>query len=161
MNEIWKTIKGFEDYEISSLGRVKSLKFGKEKIMIKSVNRQGYLHVRLCNKNKCETKKIHKLVSIAFLNHTPNGNKIVVNHKDFNRKNNHIDNLEIVTQRENCNKKHLKSSSVYTGVCWCTRDRKWMAYITINGKGIFLGLFKNELDASNAYQNKLSQLNNK
>ena len=58
MNEIWKTIKGFEDYEISSLGRVKSLKFGKEKIMIKSVNRQGYLHVRLCNKNKCETKKI-------------------------------------------------------------------------------------------------------
>jgi hypothetical protein len=158
MEEIWKTIEGFEDYEVSNFGRVKSFKLGKEKILKPSVNNHGYCLVFLFKDKKRSTKKIHQLVSIAFLNHTPCGFKLVVNHKDFNRENNHVDNLEIVTTRENTNQKHLKSSSQYTGVCWDISNNRWRVRIRINNKNKHLGLFTNEIEASKAYQNKLKEI---
>jgi hypothetical protein len=84
--------------------------------------------------------------------------KLVINHVDFNKLNNKVDNLEIITNRKNANQKHLKSSSVYTGVCWHKPNKKWMSYISINGKSKYLGLFTNELEASEAYQKELKQI---
>lgn len=156
-NEIWKTIKGFEDYQVSNFGRVKSLKLNKEKILKFGICSNYYV-VALCKNSKVKTKQVHQLVSIAFLNHTPCGHKLVVNHKDMNKLNNHIDNLEIVTNRENTNLKHIKSSSKYIGVNWHKRDKKWEARILINGKREYLGLYENEYDAHIAYQNKLKEL---
>lgn len=168
MEEIWKEIKDYEGlYYISNLGRVKSLsktvktsigyRVTKEKILIPGTNGGGYQMVGLYKNNITKAFRIHQLVSIAFLNHVPCGRKLVVNHKDFNRINNHVHNLEIITQRENANKKHLKSSSNYTGVHWCNTKKKWVSQIAINGKNNHLGYFLNEIDASNAYQNKLKQ----
>lgn len=170
MEEIWKTIEGFEDYQVSNFGRVKSLsrnvtgknnsvRILKEKILKPGVDKLGYLMVILSDKNnKRNTTKVHQLVSIVFLNHKKSGHKLVVNHKDFNRQNNYLDNLEIVTQRENSNRKHIKSSSKYIGVFWDNSRGKWVSKIQINGKSKHLGCFNIEIEASNAYQNKLKEI---
>lgn len=157
MDEIWKTIEGFEDYQVSNFGRVKSLKRNKEKILKNNLNSRGYFTVNLY-KDSSNIKSVHQLVAIAFLNHKPCGFKLVVNHKDFNRLNNHVDNLELVTNRENCNLKHVKSSSQYVGVHFDKTKKKYRSRIEINYKKVHLGYFTNEYDAHIAYQNKLKEL---
>lgn len=158
MKEIWKTIEEFDDYQVSNYGNVKSLKFDKEKTLKPCIGTDGYYRVCLHKNKRNVTKKIHQLVAIAFLNHKPCGFKFVVNHKDFNRLNNHVDNLEIVTNRENSNKKHIPSTSQYVGVSWENFSSKWISKIAIKGKFIFLGRFTNEYDAHIAYQNKLKEI---
>ena len=170
MIETWKDIPNYEgSYQVSNLGNIKSLEKSiyskrnksisiyKEKIL-KPISNNGYKVVVLADNTKRKTIKIHQLVAMAFLNHKPNGLKNVVNHKDFNRQNNKVENLEIVTQRENSNKKHLPSSSKYVGVGWDKSKNKWISRIMINGKDKFLGRFKNEIDASNAYQHALKEV---
>jgi hypothetical protein len=161
MQEEFRDVEGYEGlYQVSNLGRVKGFKrCSNGKILKLGNNGKGYLQVCLCKKGiKQKSVKVHQLVAITFLNHTHCGHKLVVNHKDFNRLNNNLDNLEIVTARENSNKKHLKSSSQYTGVSWYARLNKWVSQITINGEVTYLGLFINEEEASKAYQNKLLSL---
>lgn len=154
--EQWKSIKGYEGiYEISSNGRVKSLKFGMEKYLNPTLNNKGYYHITLYLNSKRKNLKIHQLVAISFLNHIPCGMELVVNHKDFNTLNNDINNLEIVTQRVNSDKKHIKSISQYTGVVLDKRRNKWYAKAYLNKKHIHLGSFKCEKEASNCYQNWL------
>lgn len=168
--EIWKNVKDYEGiYQVSNFGNVKSLKrhikngysgrWVDEKILKKQKNKEGYLVISL---NKCNNRKlgfIHQLVAIAFLNHKPCGYKLVINHKDFNRDNNIVENLEIVTSRQNTNQKHLKSSSKYVGVYWHKASKKWHSSIRINNKIKHLGLFDIEEDASDAYQKKLLEIN--
>ena len=167
--EIWKEVKGYEGiYEISNLGNVKSLSrliikgaisfLSKEKILKQGINSAGYFHIVLSLNGNTKTKTIHKLVAEAFLNHNPNGYEMVVNHKNFDKLDNRVENLELVTARENCNKKHLKSTSRFTGVGWHKNVNKWTAQIYINGKLRYLGYFTNEIEASNAYQNALKKL---
>lgn len=173
MKEIFRNIPGYEGlYQVSNFGRVKSLKkqvwmaynqcYGtrKERILKAGLNEKGYLHVILCNSIR-KTIKVHKLVAMAFLNHVPCGMKLVVDHLDFNKTNNHLSNLKLITNRENSNKKHLKSSSQYVGVHWGKHAQKWVSCITINGKNKHLGHFPNEKEASEAYQNKLFTLKQK
>lgn len=159
--EIWKDVVGYEGcYQISNLGRVKSLprkKVLRERILKQGLDKDGYFCVALC-KSTHKTTKVHQLVAMAFLDHKPCGMKLVVNHKDFIRTNNCVENLEIVTSRENTNLKHLKSTSQYTGVCWYKQCDKWMASIKIGGKQNYLGLFEREYDAHLAYQKALSEL---
>jgi hypothetical protein len=156
--EIWKKVEGFEDYQVSNLGKVKSLKFGKGKILKPCVDNTGYLKIVFCVNSIHHTRRIHQLVAIAFLNHEPCGYKSVVNHKDFDKFNNRVDNLEVVSARENTNRKHLKSSSIYTGVSFNKARKKWVSQIRINGKQTYFGLFKTDLEASHAYQNALKNL---
>lgn len=153
--EIWKQIKDYPDYYISNLGNVKSLKLNKVRNLKLSKNNDGYLQVGLSNKGYLKTFHIHKLVAIYFLNHKPCGLELVVNHKDLNKQNNCIENLEIITNRENSNMKHLKSTSKYIGVSWDKQKSKWKSSIYINGKLKYLGHFKIEKEASIAYQNEL------
>jgi len=154
-NEIWKTITDFENYQVSNFGRIKSLKYGK--ILNPSISSNGYKNTGLF-KDKIQYKKmVHQLVAIMFLNHIPNGKKIVVNHKNFIRTDNRLENLEIITSRENTNKKHLKYTSKYVGVGWHKASEKWCARIVMDKKRIHIGLFINEIDAHNAYQEYLTQ----
>tara|TARA_R110000744_G_scaffold5110_3_gene17981 strand:+ start:6098 stop:6607 length:510 start_codon:yes stop_codon:yes gene_type:complete len=147
MDEVWKDIDGYNGvYKVSNLARVKSLKNNKIRILKQSINKQGYVFTSINKK----VYKIHQLVAIYFLNHTPCGMKKVVHHKDNNKLNNNKNNLEITTQRDNCYTHHFGTSK-YKGVYWHIKSNKWMAQITINGFRKYLGCYTNEIDASNAY----------
>lgn len=108
MDEVWKPIKGYEGcYEISNLGRVKSLarkvksgRITKEIILVPIRNSHGYLQVDLCLNGKMKHHKIHRLVAEAFIPQN-NETKETVNHKDYNKSNNRVDNLEWLSNREN------------------------------------------------------------
>ena len=97
--EEWRDIPGYESfYQVSNLGNVRSIRFNKIRNM-KSWDSNGYRAVELYLNNNGYTVGIHRLVALAFI---PNPeNKPEVNHKDRNRSNNNVENLEWVTQSEN------------------------------------------------------------
>lgn len=109
MEEIWKDIKGYEGlYQISNLGRVKSLgngesknhAYSKERILKPGKDEKGYFRVCLCKDGKHTTKKVHRLAAQAFL---PNPfNLPQINHKDEVKSNNSVDNLEWCDNQYNC-----------------------------------------------------------
>jgi hypothetical protein len=162
MIEEYRAVKGYEGlYEVSNYGNVKSLKRKgvlKDKILKCSKDSAGYLGAYLLKDGYGKRFATHQLVAIAFLNHTPNGNKIVVDHIDNNPRNNKLHNLQIITQRENTSKDKKAGSSKYPGVHWHKQANKWRATIMINGKTKSLGLFTNELQAANYYQYELQRL---
>lgn len=163
--EVWKTIKEFKDYQISNLGRVKSLKNKKEKILTLHPNENGYYNFDAYLNNKRKTLRIHKLVAEYFLNHKGDGTmKLVIDHIDNDKSNNKVCNLQIVTNRQNSSKtiKRIngETSSKYVGVTWSKQINKWIAQIQINKKRLHLGTFINEYDAHIMYQNKLKEIDN-
>lgn len=95
MNTNWMPIKGYESlYEVSDRGEVRSLcgRYGKNKILKQSVGSKGYLLVTLCDRGKQKTVNVHRLVATAFI---PNPNSFpCVNHKDEDKTNNSVSNLE-------------------------------------------------------------------
>ena len=166
--EIWKDIIGYEGiYQVSSLGNVKSLerldstgRHLKGKLKKQSFDDKGYYQLSLSKNGVAKTRKVHQLVAESFLNHTKCGYNLVVNHINLNPQDNCIDNLEIVTQRDNANKKHIISTSKYTGVCWSKEKRKWRASINLKYKQSHLGYFNNEHEAHLAYKKALSEIKN-
>jgi len=154
--EVFKTVPNCDGfYEVSSLGRVKSLRCNKELILKQVNDGRGYNQVRLTLNESFKTYKVHVLSAIVFHNHKPCGKVLVVNHKNFIRTDNKANNLEIVTMRENGNRKHLPSSSEFVGVHWSKVNNKWRSGIVLNGKQKYLGVFENEIDAHKAYQKEL------
>jgi hypothetical protein len=105
MIEEWKTIKGFEDYQISNFGRVKSFKkyhYTNERILKPSRDKSGngYLFVNLCKNGKRKIYCVHRLVLCNF-KLMDNYLDFEVNHIDGNKLNNCIYNLEWCTKSEN------------------------------------------------------------
>lgn len=105
--EIWLPVKGYEGlYEVSSFGRVRSIGKGgsgnsKMRIMSPRVTTKGYLSVQLWNNGIGKNHKIHRIVAEAFI---PNWfDDTQVNHRDENKHNNHIDNLEWCSSKYNSN----------------------------------------------------------
>lgn len=104
MEEIWKDIKDYEGYyQVSNLGNVRSLKFNKITPLkpYKNVARHGYLEVYLRLPGSKKTFKVHRLVAQAFIENPDNLPQI--NHKDENKENNCVDNLEWCTNKYNIN----------------------------------------------------------
>lgn len=99
--EEWKKIKGYDNYLVSNEGRVKSLQNNKEKILKPVSYKDGYLHVILCKNGKVKNFLIHRLVAQAFI---PNPDNLPqVNHKDEDKTNNSVSNLEWCTAKYNLN----------------------------------------------------------
>lgn len=109
--EIWKPVVGYEDlYEISSFGRVMSL----ERIVnngsinlgrtvggkLLTLNKRQYNLVRLSTNQKVYTEKVSILVAIAFLGHNKS-NGLIVDHIDEDKYNDNVNNLQLITQKEN------------------------------------------------------------
>lgn len=98
MEEIWEVIKDFPKYEVSTLGRVRNCKTGRVlKAGISSGT--GYLVCGLCVDGKATTKAVHRLVAETFIPNMDNKNQ--VNHKDGNKLNNNVNNLEWCTSKHN------------------------------------------------------------
>lgn len=103
MNEIWKPIEGTEGkYEVSNTGKIRNLNYrnqGRIREFQKSINGGGYEFVHIYDKGKTRKMMVHVVVAKAFIPN-PEG-KPQVNHKDGNKRNNRVENLEWVTQSEN------------------------------------------------------------
>lgn len=118
MNEEWRDIEGYEGlYQVSNLGRVKSLrdKNNKERELIlkPKIMRNGYLKVDLCKNGKQKTFTVHRLVATVFISNPKNFP--VVNHKDENKLNNNVSNLEWCTVLyNNCYGTRLKKVKCIT-----------------------------------------------
>ena len=88
----------FSEYEISTHGRIKSLKFGKEKFLKPNQNKKGYLHIMLCANGKKKKFRLNRLVAAAFCEN---------------------DNPELNTEVNHIN--HLKNDNFYKNLSWCSR----------------------------------------
>lgn len=163
--EEWRDVPNYEGlYMVSDLGRMKSLKkyFGNNQNIIKgSPDKDGYYRINLHKSKKQKNYNIHQLVSISFLEHITCGMELVINHKNFIRTDNRKLNLEIVTSRENSNRKHIKHTSKYTGVCWDKKKKEWSSTIIFDKKKIHLGYFDTEEEASKYYENAILSIKNK
>jgi hypothetical protein len=158
--EEWRPISGLEGiYEVSSFGRVKSLK--RNIILKKSIDRCNYYFLSLHINKSQKNFRVHVLVAIAFLGHKPDGtHKIVVDHKNNNRLDNSLQNLQLITQRENCSKAIRPNKKTnYIGV-HISKSKGYVSTIRIGGKRIHLGVFKTEEEASEYYQNALKAVEN-
>lgn len=104
--EIFKVIPNFNGlYEVSNYGNVKSYKRDTNGTLLKKcISSNGYYCVNLYYFGKRVNSLVHHLVAITFLNHTVNGYDLVIDHIDNNKLNNNLYNLQLITQKENCNK---------------------------------------------------------
>lgn len=124
--EIWKDVKGYENYyEVSNMGRVRrksgfvkagiknnEKRFLKGRILKSSLKKNGYLYVDLSSCNKVKTISVHRLVATAFLPIDEDKIKeLEVNHKNCNKQDNRVENLEWATPEEN--KYHAKANERY------------------------------------------------
>lgn len=146
MEEIWKDIAGWEGaYQVSTYGRVKSLKYGKERILKTNKNSRGYLMVGLSIKSKTYSKVIHRLVAQAFI---PNpDNKCDVNHIDEDKTNNNVNNLNWMTRSENVNWGTSRKRSVDT----FHRHREYKDKIKVIYPSGEIKIFNSAADISRAF----------
>ena len=164
-------IKDFEDlYEISNYGYIISLaktwiagngvNLVKPTTIMKTSLSKGYERTILCKNKQQKQVFVHQLVWDHFGDKLRDNKLFQIDHKDENKLNNRIDNLQLITQRQNIAKSYKnKSKSSFTGVTQDNRTKRWRSRMWVNGKNIHLGMFDKETDASNAYQNKLKELN--
>lgn len=103
---MWKTVEGYEQYEVSDSGYIKNIRTGKT--LGRRLDKDGYPSVYLYSNGKGTNKKVHRLVAKAFLNRDPNRDQI--NHKNGIKEDNRVDNLEWCTRSENT--KHAYSSGL-------------------------------------------------
>lgn len=169
--EEWKPIQGYEGmYEVSSFGRVKSLdreinefsgkvRFQKGRILTLGLNTRRYLFTALSKNGKIKSFTVHKLVAIAFLNHTPCGMKIVIDHLNSIKIDNFYKNLKETSQRDNTSR--YKKSNINNLLGVSMRNGKYSSAISFNGKTINLGVFDTAEEASEYYQNALKSIKNK
>ncbi len=171
--EIFKDIPGYEGlYQVSNLGNVKSLsRISKnsgsyngfmtirEKILNPALNNHGYYTVFLCKDGKNKRIKVHQLVTMSFLNHLPDKTQeIVVDHINNIKTDNRLENLQLISHRENSSKDRKRKFD--TGVYLHKTSNKYRAQIQINNKKFHLGSFDTEIEASKAYQKALEMYNN-
>ena len=101
-NDIWKEINNFPNYYVSSNGNIKNLNYhnsGKEQLLILHRQNNGYMRTTLCNTLNQKTFYVHRLVAEAFLEKSEN--KEIVNHKNFIRDDNRVENLEWCSYSDN------------------------------------------------------------
>ena len=163
--EIWKDVIGYEGkYQVSNFGNIKGIPRIvwngrafyqlKEKILKPGKNSEGYLIVILCDGKTTKTSRVNRLVAKAFIDN-PNNNP-VVNHKDSNKINNCLNNLEWCTYSENSMYvpvRNNKKSSKYKGVLFhkgC-KYRPWGVRI----KNTHIGYYPTEIEAAKAYNEEI------
>lgn len=95
--ETFVKIEGFNNYEVSNLGKIRNIKSGRT--LKPYLDNNGYLRLCLCEKNKKKFLSLHRIIATAFIDN-PEG-KPCVNHIDENKLNNDLSNLEWCTVREN------------------------------------------------------------
>jgi hypothetical protein len=147
--EIWKSIDGYKNYEVSWFGRVRNSKTGR--ILKSNVSSNTYLTLGLSQMGKVKSFSVHVLVAREWVDNPDN--KRCVDHIDGDKMNNHHENLRWATHLENSRNQKIQTntSSVYKGVSFYKPLQKWTARIKINAKQKHLGYFTSEREAAEAY----------
>ncbi len=149
---MWKPIPNYGGkYEASRDGRIRSITrkydFIPKELKLHT-KENGYLSVGLRMNGKSETKLVHRLVAATFIGESD----IDVNHKDLNRKNNCVENLEYISRRENMNHCFsINKKKRLPGVSKSPHHNYYRMHAYINGKRFYKGMFKTEEDAHAAY----------
>jgi len=141
-------------------------KFGKHKRKFGEVDYEnlipsgsGYYRIKVQIQNVGgKSFTIHQIIASVFLNHNIDGSKLVVDHIDSNIKNNSVDNLRVITIRENCSKEKTLKRKYPVGVYYIEKRNCFVSFIRIKDKKVYLGSFKDSVLASQAYQNALKNL---
>ena len=150
--------------EVTKCGRVKRVRTDWEKLKteIGEINlnkrqphKNGYLAITIkIKQNKGRACQIQQLIAAAFLNYKFEGFKMVVDHIDSNKLYNNLENLKVISHRENMSKERTIKSGLPVGVVFIKRTNKFQARIYIKNKRITLGVFNTIQEASKAYINK-------
>lgn len=120
---------------------------------------EGYQCIGIQVKSiKAKKILVHQIIAVVFLNHKINGLNKVIDHINSIKTDNRVENLRIITNRENVSKERLIKSGLPTGVSLIKKNNRFRSEIYINGKRIHLGCFKDYILASQAYQNALNNL---
>ena len=153
--EVFRSVDGYENYAVSSFGKIKNTKTGK--ILKAGDNGRGYLTVNLCEDGVKKTHRIHRLVANAFLDNPDD--KLCVDHKDNNKTNNNISNLRFATTKENSQNSSIRldNTSGCKGISWNKKAKKWNAKITIDGIQIHIGYYDNLEEAKIARVNRANE----
>ena len=152
MQEDYKPVLDFEEYEVSNFGNVRNTITGET--LRQSVYKE-YARVDLFkNLGRYDmvqkTIDVHRLVGLTFI---PNPlNKRIVDHIDRDKRNNNLDNLRWATHSENSMNRSTpkNNTSSYVGVSYVKTSKKWRAVLIKNGKNISLGTYSNFEDAVKA-----------
>jgi hypothetical protein len=153
MSEVWKIIPEFENYMVSNLGNVRS----KRKLLNPTTNLHGYKVVSLHNKGVKKQKKVHQLVALCFLNYQFENHSLVIDHVNGVKTDNKVENLQLITQRQNKSKDSPKITCSKTGVYLQKKTGRFTAMIYIKNTYKYLGSFKTEEEASDYYQKALKE----
>lgn len=107
--EIWKDIPDYEHYQISNLCRIRNIITGR--ILRNEIFRGGYLRVTLTKDKTHKHFSIHRLMYITFIGKIPS--HLQIGHLDGSKNNNHINNLALVTNKENAEHRKIHGTQVY------------------------------------------------
>lgn len=141
MNEIWKEID--DRYSVSNLGRVKSNYANKERILKPTPDVRGYLKVDLRHGESRKGMLVHRLVAFAFIDNPDPENFKEVNHKDENKTNNCVDNLEWCDTIYNCNygtRNQRKGKNCKKPICSVDKNGKIVHYNSRNEAAEIVGI---------------------
>lgn len=140
MEEIWKSIEGYPNYEVSNLGNVRRVKMLKQYYD----ESKGYNVVCLSKNGNSKVVKVHQLVAKAFI---PNpDNKSCIDHIDTNRTNNCVDNLRWVTHKENRNNPLTVNHNILA------QRKRMKPVVQMTKEGFFKAIYR-----SQAYAGKMNR----
>lgn len=155
--ERWEVIDDYDNYSVSTFGRVKNVDTG---LILKPWigNNGGYKCISLSRNNKSKSFLLHRIIAEAFINNPEN--KYCVDHKNHNILDNNLNNLRWATHQENNRNasKRNTNTSGYTGVTYVKRLSKFRSrYTSKIGKRIHVGYFETAEEASDAYQKAIKK----
>jgi len=117
-----KSISGYDEYFCDTSGDVFSLKRGKLRKLKQGKSKDGYFIVALCKDGKATTRNVHRLIAETFIENSSNEKKIV-NHKDCNKLNNSVENLEWCSYSENA-AHAVKNGKIKARPYFCSQNVK-------------------------------------
>jgi hypothetical protein len=149
INEEWRAVSGYANYQVSNIGRVRNVKT--ERILKPNIRKDGYYIIGLYKDGSRTFVFIHRLVAQEFIENPDN--KKCVDHINHDVSDNTILSLRWVSMSENGMNmmKRQNTSSKYKGVCFRTRANNWTSKIKINEKQLHLGCFDTEKEAGRKY----------